>query len=104
MYELAVAEYRSFLDQHEDHAKVPLARYGLSVSLFRMGKFDEAADELTTLRKRLEGASAPPDFEFKAEVVTLCERGDRSIGQVARDLDLTHILLKAAAFFARENE
>ena len=87
--------------------------------------------------------------EFKAEVVGLCERGDRSIGQVARDLDLTHtsvrewvkqakidagrgpdgalstaekeelrklrrevrqlredkeILLKAAAFFARENE
>ena len=27
--------------------------------------------------------------EFKAEVVELCERGDRSIGQVARDLDLT---------------
>ena len=87
--------------------------------------------------------------EFKAEVVGLCERGDRSIGQVARDLDLTttsvrewvkqaqidagrgpdgalstaekeelrrlrrenrqlrddkEILLKAAAFFARENE
>ncbi len=86
--------------------------------------------------------------EFKAEVVELCERGDRSIGQVARDLDLTatsvrewvrqakvdagrgpdgalstaekeelrklrrevrqlredkEILLKAAAFFAKEN-
>jgi transposase len=27
--------------------------------------------------------------EFKAEVVELCQRGDRSIGQVARDLDLT---------------
>ena len=27
--------------------------------------------------------------EFKAEVVDLCLRGDRSIGQVARDLDLT---------------
>jgi transposase len=27
--------------------------------------------------------------EFKAEVVELCRRGDRSIGQVARDLDLT---------------
>ncbi len=86
--------------------------------------------------------------EFKAEVVGLCERGDRSIGQVSRDLKLTEtavrewvkqakidagrgpegalttaekeelrhlrrevrglredkeILLKAAAFFAREN-
>jgi len=27
--------------------------------------------------------------EFKAEVVELCRAGDRSIGQVARDLDLT---------------
>ncbi len=27
--------------------------------------------------------------EYKAEVVALCQRGDRSIGQVARDLDLT---------------
>ncbi len=26
--------------------------------------------------------------EFKQEVVELCRRGDRSIGQVARDLDL----------------
>src|SRR5271166_4768231 len=29
----------------------------------------------------------PPDF--KAEMVELCRRGDRSIGQVARDFDLT---------------
>lgn len=27
--------------------------------------------------------------EFKAEVVELCERGDRSIGEVSRDLSLT---------------
>ena len=27
--------------------------------------------------------------EFKAEIVGLCRRGDRSIGQVARDFDLT---------------
>jgi transposase len=27
--------------------------------------------------------------EFKAETVELCRRGDRSIGQVARDFDLT---------------
>jgi transposase len=26
--------------------------------------------------------------EFKAEIVELCQRGDRSIGRVARDLDL----------------
>ena len=27
--------------------------------------------------------------EFKAEIVELCPRGDRSVGQVARDFDLT---------------
>ena len=27
--------------------------------------------------------------EFKAETIELCLRGDRSIGQVARDFDLT---------------
>ena len=27
--------------------------------------------------------------EFKAEVVALCRQGDRSVGQVSRDLDLT---------------
>jgi transposase len=32
--------------------------------------------------------------EFKAEVVELCQRGDRSIGQVARDLDLTETAVR----------
>jgi transposase-like protein len=27
--------------------------------------------------------------EFRAEVVELCRRGDRSIGEISRDLDLT---------------
>jgi transposase len=27
--------------------------------------------------------------EFKAEIVELCRRGDRSVGQVAQDFDLT---------------
>ena len=27
--------------------------------------------------------------EFKAEIVELCQRGDRSVGRVARDFDLT---------------
>ena len=32
--------------------------------------------------------------EFKAEVVELCLRGDRSIPQVARDLDLTETAVR----------
>jgi transposase len=36
-------------------------------------------------------APAPPFVhpEFKAEIVDLCQRGDRSVGQVAKDFDLT---------------
>ena len=33
--------------------------------------------------------------EFKAEAVQLCKVGDRSIGQVAKDLDLTETALRA---------
>ncbi len=33
--------------------------------------------------------------EFKAEVVERCRRGDRSIGQVAREFDLTETAVRA---------
>ena len=33
--------------------------------------------------------------EFKAEIVERCQRGDRSIGQVARDFDLTETAVRA---------
>ena len=33
--------------------------------------------------------------EFKAEIVERCRRGDRSIGQVARDFDLTETAVRA---------
>src|SRR4051812_40060735 len=32
--------------------------------------------------------------EFKAEIVECCRRGDRSIGQVARDFDLTETAVR----------
>ncbi len=32
--------------------------------------------------------------EFKAEVVELCQRGDRSVRQVARDFDLTETAVR----------
>jgi transposase len=33
--------------------------------------------------------------EFKAEIVELCQRGDRSVVQVARDFDLTETAVRA---------
>ncbi|WP_386378970.1 transposase, partial [Streptosporangium lutulentum] len=32
--------------------------------------------------------------EFKTEIVELCQRGDRSIGQVAKDFDLTETAVR----------
>src|ERR1700742_220612 len=32
--------------------------------------------------------------EFKAEIVEVCRRGDRSIGQVAKDFDLTETAVR----------
>ena len=33
--------------------------------------------------------------EFKAEIVEVCQRGDRTIAQVARDFDLTETAVRA---------
>ena len=33
-------------------------------------------------------------LEFKAEIVELCQRGDRSVGQVAKDFDLTETAVR----------
>jgi transposase len=32
--------------------------------------------------------------EFKAEIAELCQRGDRSVGQVAKDFDLTETAVR----------
>jgi transposase len=32
--------------------------------------------------------------EFKAEIVELCQRGDRSVGQVAKDFELTETVAR----------
>jgi transposase len=68
----------------------------------------------------LDGHSFTPEFE--AEIVELCGRGDRSVGQVAKDFDRTEtavpdwagrprtrrlredveILRRATALFAKE--
>jgi transposase len=46
--------------------------------------------------RRAQEASRGRSFtaEFKAEIVELCQRGDRSIGQVARDFDLTETAVR----------
>ncbi|MFF7144552.1 transposase [Streptomyces nodosus] len=45
-----------------------------------------------TGRKPRPRRSSTP--EFKAEIVELCQRGDRSVGQLARDFDLTETAVR----------
>ncbi len=64
MYDLAITEYRTFLDAHGNHEKAPTARYGLSVCLFRLQRHEEAVSQL----KRIQGHD---DFAYAAEVATI---------------------------------
>jgi transposase-like protein len=43
-------------------------------------------------RSRVGVAGSPPEFE--ADIVEQCRRGDRSIGEVARDFDLTETAVR----------
>jgi transposase len=45
--------------------------------------------KMETMEKRKQRPRRSFTPEFKAEIVELCRRGDRSIGQVAQDFDLT---------------
>jgi TolA-binding protein len=63
-HELAALEYRSFLEAHPDHEKAPVARYGLSVCLLRLGRTEEALEQLEQL-------SSLKDFAYEPEVWTM---------------------------------
>ncbi len=60
LYEMAAAEYETFLAAHGDHDKAPVARYGAGVCYFRTQRYDKAIEHLTRL-------PAESGFEFAAE-------------------------------------
>ena len=62
MDDLAAAEYGRLLEEHPDHDKAPLARYGLAVSLFRMARYQPAVEQLQLL-------GTPAGFEYAAEEI-----------------------------------
>lgn len=64
LYELAVPEYRTFLQEHGEHEKAPIARYGLAVSLFRLERLAEAAEQLDLIL-------GDDSFQFAAESLLL---------------------------------
>ncbi|MBE3135186.1 MAG: tetratricopeptide repeat protein, partial [Acidobacteria bacterium] len=62
-YELAADEFRSFLQKHPDHEKVPDARLGMARALLHAGKNDEAIAALSELRQK------HPKFERMPEAL-----------------------------------
>lgn len=76
LYDLAADEYRAFLSEHADHDKAGVARYGLAVSLYRLGKHADAAEQLDQLKDN-------DDFAFAAEVLTLLGRCRLTLGDDA---------------------
>ena len=77
MYDLAAHEYRRFLEDHPDHLKATLARYGLAVSLFRSGNYAPAVQQL-------EALGTPDDFEYAAEVLVITGQSRLVLGDPAR--------------------
>ena len=49
---------------------------------------------METMERKQPRARRSFTAEFRAEIVELCQRGDRSIGQVARDFDLTETAVR----------
>jgi TolA-binding protein len=62
LYDLAADEYRAFLVAYPEHEKIDVVRYGLGVSLFRLGEYASAAETLAQLQDQA-------DFEFAAEAL-----------------------------------
>lgn len=64
LYDLAVEEYRKFLSEYGGHDKADVARYGLGVSLFRLGRHEQAAQVLSAIEPK-------EDFGYAVEVATI---------------------------------
>lgn len=83
LHDLAAEEYRRFLLEHDGHAKAPVARYGLAVSLFRLKRYDEAITELTQLR---EASTTVHPVEV-AVMLGQCHLARRAYAQAAEAFD-----------------
>ncbi len=76
LYDLAATEYRKFLDEHPDHDKVPVARYGLAVCLQRTARHEEAVAVLQPII-----GSVPAGFSFAAESFVLVGQSHMALEQ-----------------------
>jgi len=74
MNEMAIEEYRAFLDEAPNHAKAPVARYGLGVALTRLGRHAEAIRALSAI-------DLDASFDFRAEALLLLAQAHLTTGE-----------------------
>lgn len=65
MHELAIDEYRTFLEAHPEHEFADTARYGLGVCLYRT---NQHANAIAALNEIDDEADGDESFQFAAEV------------------------------------
>ena len=88
LYDLAATEYRKFLENHDDHEKAPVARYGLAVCLFRTQQHVAAATELARLTSISGFAYAPEVGTMSGQCALAMKRYDaaaEAFERVVRD-------------------
>ncbi len=78
MNELAIEEYRLFLNASPRHEKVPTAQYGLGVALFRLSKY---ADSIAALGQI---SIDDTDFPFAAETLLIRGQSHLALGDSGR--------------------
>ncbi|MCP3903016.1 MAG: tetratricopeptide repeat protein [Planctomycetes bacterium] len=84
LYDLAAVEYEKFLAGNPDHEKAAEARYALGVSLYHLGRYADAAQQLAQLQD-------VPDHLYVAETATVLGQCYLRLGnheQAAQVLDV----------------
>ncbi|MCH8823918.1 MAG: tetratricopeptide repeat protein [Planctomycetes bacterium] len=76
MYDLAIVEYRKFLDAHPEHEKATTARYGLGVAHYRLEQYEHAISQLSQISDEI-------DFAYAAETLTLLGQSHLALRQFA---------------------
>jgi TolA-binding protein len=71
--DLAIDEYRRFLDQHGDHELADQARYGLAVAASRLGRHEETIESLEPMLGKHR-------FQFAMESAMLVGRSKLTLG------------------------
>ncbi|MEM7229237.1 MAG: tetratricopeptide repeat protein, partial [Planctomycetota bacterium] len=77
LYDLAAREYEAFLDAAPFHEKAVVARYGLAVSLVRLGRHADAVGHL----EQLVGVN---NFEYAAESLMMLGQSRLALGEYAK--------------------